>query len=174
MKLKRKNMKITENVGYLNRLFLYGMFCALFSLVGTSCSTTKNLIDANDIDYIKFWYMPKWIRTPTPIRDCADIVYATCVAKDSVIMDRKIIREYVEAVNKLKVLKKDLNYDLRITSLIVFKENRKKVPVCISLNGVILKNDTLMKGDKHMLKLIDDILYKHHKVEDWTPDFMKE
>ena len=167
-------MKITENVGYLNRLFLYGMFCALFSLVGTSCSTTKNLIDANDIDYIKFWYMPKWIRTPTPIRDCSDIVYATCVAKDSVIMDRKIIREYVEAVNKLKVLKKDLNYDLRITSLIVFKEDRKKVPVCISLNGVILKNDTLMKGDKHMLKLIDDILYKHHKVEDWTPDFMKE
>ncbi len=167
-------MKITENDGHLNRLFLYGMFCALFSLVGTSCSTTKNLIDANDIDYIKFWYMPKWIRTPTPIRDCADIVYATCVAKDSVIMDRKIIREYVEAVNKLKVLKKDLNYDLRITSLIVFKENRKKVPVCISLNGVILKNDTLMKGDKHMLKLIDDILYKHHKVEDWTPDFMKE
>ena len=167
-------MKITENVGYLNRLFLYGMFCALFSLVGTSCSTTKNLIDANDIDYIKFWYMPKWIRTPTPIRDCADIVYATCVAKDSVIMDRKIIREYVEAVNKLKVLKKDLNYDLRITSLIVFKEDRKKVPVCISLNGVILKNDTLMKGDKHMLKLIDDILYKHHNVEDWTPDFMKE
>ena len=167
-------MKITENVGYLNRLFLYGMFCALFSLVGTSCSTTKNLIDANDIDYIKFWYMPKCIRTPTPIRDCADIVYATCVAKDSVIMDRKIIREYVEAVNKLKVLKKDLNYDLRITSLIVFKEDRKKVPVCISLNGVILKNDTLMKGDKHMLKLIDDILYKHHKVEDWTPDFMKE
>ena len=140
-------MKITENVGYLNRLFLYGMFCALFSLVGTSCSTTKNLIDANDIDYIKFWYMPKWIRTPTPIRDCADIVYATCVAKDSVIMDRKIIREYVEAVNKLKVLKKDLNYDLRITSLIVFKEDRKKVPVCISLNGVILKNDTFMKGD---------------------------
>ena len=174
MKLKRKNMKITENVGYLNRLFLYGMFCALFSLVGTSCSTTKNLIDANDIDYIKFWYMPKWIRTPTPIRDCADIVYATCVAKDSVIMDRKIIREYVEAVNKLKVLKKDLNYDLRITSLIVFKENREKGPVCISLNGVILKNDTLMKGDKHMLKLIDAILYKHHKVEDWTPDFMKE
>ena len=167
-------MKITENVGYLNRLFLYGMFCALFSLVGTSCSTTKNLIDANDIDYIKFWYMPKWIRTPCDIRDCADIVYATCVAKDSVIMDRKIIREYVEAVNKLKVLKKDLNYDLRITSLIVFKENRKKVSVCISLNGVILKNDTLMKGDKHMLKLIDDILYKHHKVEDWTPDFMKE
>lgn len=135
MKLKRKNMKITENVGYLNRLFLYGMFCALFSLVGTSCSTTRNLVDANDIDYIKFWYMPKWIRTPTPIRDCADIVYATCVAKDSVIMDRKIIREYVEAVNKLKVLKKDLNYDLRITSLIVFKENREKVPVCISLNG---------------------------------------
>ena len=150
------------------------MFCALFSLVGTSCSTTKNLIDANDIDYIKFWYMPKWIRTPTPIRDCADIVYATCVAKDSVIMDRKIIREYVEAVYKLKVLKKDLNYDLRITSLIVFKENREKVPVCISLNGVILKKYTLKKGDNHMLKLIDAILYKHHKVEDWTPDFMKE
>ena len=54
MKLKRKNMKIIENVGYLNRLFLYGVFCTLFPLVGTSCSTTKNLIDANDIDYIKF------------------------------------------------------------------------------------------------------------------------
>ena len=66
------------------------------------------------------------------------------------------------------------SYDLRISSLIVFKENRKKVPVCISLNGVILKNDTLMKGNKRMLKLIDNILYKHHKVEDWTPDFMKE
>lgn len=67
-----------------------------------------------------------------------------------------------------------IDYDLRISSLIVFKENRKKVPVCISLNGVILKNDTLMKGNKRMLKLIDNILYKHHKVEDWTPDFMKE
>ena len=71
-------------------------------------------------------------------------------------------------------MKKELGYDLRISSLIVFKENRKKVPVCISLNGVILKNDTLMKGNKRMLKLIDNILYKHHKVEDWTPDFMKE
>ena len=167
-------MKIIENVGYLNRLFLYGVFCTLFPLVGTSCSTTKNLIDANDIDYIKFWYMPKWIETPNAIRDCADIVYDPCVTKDSVIMDRKIIREYVKAVNKLKILKKELGYDLRISSLIVFKENRKKVPVCISLNGVILKNDTLMKGNKRMLKLIDNILYKHHKVEDWTPDFMKE
>ena len=92
-------MKIIENVGYLNRLFLYGVFCTLFPLVGTSCSTTKNLIDANDIDYIKFWYMPKWIETPNAIRDCADIVYDTCVTKDSVIMDRKIIREYVKAVN---------------------------------------------------------------------------
>ena len=54
-------MKITENVGYLNRLFLYGMFCTLFSLVGTSCSTTKNLIDANDIDYIKFINGRPWL-----------------------------------------------------------------------------------------------------------------
>ena len=70
-------MKIIENVGYLNRLFLYGVFCTLFPLVGTSCSTTKNLIDANDIDYIKFWYMPKWIETPNAIKKSISDFFST-------------------------------------------------------------------------------------------------
>lgn len=144
----------------------------------TSCSTTYQCIDQNNVEYIKFWYYPKGVHTPIAITDCGEIVYDTQINKDTIIYDREIIQKYILLINKLKPIKKNTNYDLRVTSLIKTKREilKKNVSICISpLNGVVLIDDVLMKGNVHLInKFLDEVLYDHLTPDDWTPDFMRE
>lgn len=166
-------MRKKEKLGLQNGFKYYsGCLLIFISILMSSCVASKKMISYNDVDAIRFWYLPKHILTPASIIDCGDIVYDTLVNRDTVITDQSIIKRYVSIVNNLKPFKKIHNYDLRVTSLI--KTKKEKIAVCISFNSVVLKDGRQMKASKEIFDFLDDILYNHLTNEDWTPDFMRE
>jgi len=139
------------------------------------CAENKNLINDKDVEAVRFWYIFKNIEFNIPVTNCGYIVRDTSANKDTIITDRRAIERYITAINRLKPSKKHINYDLRVTSLIRFKDKREDLMVCISMyNGVVLIEDIVMKEDKHIIKLLDELLYDHLTEKDWTPSFLLE
>jgi hypothetical protein len=147
----------------------------LLPFLSVCCSNSKNIIDYNDVESMRFWYISKDIEFNHSITNCGSIVRDTLINKDTIITDRTAIERYITVINRLKPSKGPINYDLRVTSLIRFKDKREDLMVCISMyNGVVLVEDVLMKEDKRIVKLLDEFLYDHLTERDWTPSFLLE
>jgi hypothetical protein len=169
-------MKKIDLLGHLNgNKYIYYLLIIPLSILSISCSINKNIIDYTDVESIKYWYINKYIETFIPITNCADIVYDTLINKNTIINDRIVIKQYIEAINRLKLTKRHISYDLRVASAIKFKDSkRENIGICISLfNGVIIKDDVVMKGGEDIVKLLDEILYNHLTEKDWLPEIMR-
>ncbi|SHF89610.1 hypothetical protein SAMN05444349_1442 [Bacteroides faecichinchillae] len=169
-------MKRKEKYGHQNHKKIY-LIVYILLLVVTSCKTNNELINFNDVESIKVWYISKEVCTMVPFRDCGAILRMED-SRDTVISDKDIIKRYVSIVNRLKPINPEAYYDLRVSSWIRMKkigeEKRQSIGVCIDLSGKVLRNDTLMQGNKKEIKkFLDEILYDPLSPEAWTPDFMK-
>lgn len=150
----------------------YPIIVLVMLLSNTSCVSTKTFVDYEDVEAVKFWYLPQWVETPVSIGNCEEVVQFTELNRDTVISDPVFIKQYVDIINKLKPSGKELNYDLRVASLVKFKGNPENMRICISLyNGVVIKNDTLMKRNMQMVRLLEEVLYKQLAPEEWFKGF---
>jgi hypothetical protein len=170
----KKKKEIDQHGHQSGKIVLIILFIIIF--IPISCSLNKNIIDHNDVEAIKFWYLSKGLLTIAAIEDCADVVYHFKESmKDTIISNRSVIKQYIEVINRLKPSKKRINYDLRVASAIKFIDNKKEnMGVCVSFNGVTLVDDVLMKKDMRIVNLLDEILYNHLTERDWTFPFLLE
>lgn len=170
------NMKERRKYGLQNHQNKY-LLVYMLLLFTTSCRNDNGLINFNDVDSIKFWYISKGVCTPISTTDCGGVLDLD--PKDTIITDKEVIRRYIYIVNRLKPINPNANYDLKVSSWIkmkkIGKENRQNIGVCIDyLSGRVLKNDTLMQGDKKEIKkFLDEILYDPLPPDAWTFEFMK-
>lgn len=142
----------------------------------TSCMSKRELIDYKDVAGIKFWYLPKDMRTLRSIQDCGDVVRLKEDNKDTIITDEATIKEYISAVNELKPARRHKDrYDLRVTSLIKFKTKEKKIGVCVSRwDGKALVDGVLMKENERMATVVDKMLYDHLPPDAWVRDILRD
>jgi hypothetical protein len=154
--------------------FTYLVFMALVFL--SSCKSNKLLLDSNNVEYIHFWFVPMINEYNPALQECEEIVFNE-FRKDTIVVDREIIRQYIDIVNSLKPARRRI-YDLRVSSMVIMKpvggHRKKEVRVCIDPFGRTLVDGVLMQGNRKRIRtFLDETLYKHYTPDDWTLDEMK-
>jgi hypothetical protein len=144
-----------------NKVLIF--YSILIVTLALGCQTSSKL-RSNDIQGLKFGYLPKGMNTAHAISECDNILLYTEVLIDTVITDTKTISRFIKLVNELEESNDSINADYRIICLIFLKENKSPKRICFGEGWLIDYEGVIMKDDANLFNFLDELLYNELKI----------
>ena len=169
------------NKTYMN---IYKYFIRITMLLGMlSCSTRPignsivAQLDYQDVDSIRFWYMAPGLVFCAPVQNFKNLARVDDTTKDTLLTDRETIRKFITYLKELEPTGSKLRRGYRVASRI--HAGNDTILACFYYPNPrrwtdvdMLLEDTPMKPNKRMVKLLDSMLYRHMTLRDWMPSFL--
>ena len=173
-----KKNKMIKNIHIICKFLLYNVI--VFGMLSCSTRPIGNSIvaqlDYQDVDSIRFWYICPGTLTPIPLT-FESIARVNDTTKDTLLTDRETIRKFITYLKELEPTGSNLSRDYRVASRI--HAGNDTILACFYYpnprrwtNVAMLLEDTPMKPNKRMVKLLDSMLYRHMTLRDWMPSFL--
>ena len=143
--------------GIIGHLVIKELLFIIIVLILQSCYYRQNDFEVNDIKSVRFLFLPKGYEFIAPLTESKDVLNQVSLI-DTTIVDRGFISDYVELLNGLTQCDKSYIYDLRIVSIINYKDSTKR-EVCFGENSDILLDGILMNNDDRLFTFLDEKLY---------------
>ena len=143
--------------GIIGHLVIKEVLFIIIVLILQSCYYRQNDFEVNDIKSVRFLFLAKGYEFIAPLTETKDVLNQVSLI-DTTIVDRGFISDYVELLNGLTQCDKSYIYDLRIVSIINYKDSTKR-EVCFGENSDILLDGILMNNDDRLFTYLDEKLY---------------
>ena len=150
----------------MNRFFCF--FSVLFLLL--SCHHA--MIDANQVEQIVFYPIPKGVEHSASLSCFRDVWRAN--GRDTAIVDRPFIKEFCHLLNNLQFDKAFEFYDYRCGVVLKMKSGAEN-SYCFGESWGILYNDCrTMEDYQPIFDFIDKNIYGTQSKEYWLSDYDRE
>lgn len=131
----------------------------LCMLLALGCTQSSQRVFIQNVLYVKIAFLPKGINPNFDISECNHIFQYKTVLQDTIITNGLFIINFANIVNGLEESNESIDYDFRISCLIFFKDESKPHRLCLGEGYLTVYNDVLMKDNKELFKLLDEVLY---------------
>lgn len=143
--------------GIIGHLVIKEVLFIFIVLIQQSCYNRQNDFEVNDIKSVRFLFLPKGYEFIAPLTEAKDVMSQPSII-DTTIVDKVFMNDYVNLINGLTQCDQSNIYDLRIVSIINYKDSTKR-EVCFGEYSDILIDGILMNNDDRIFTFLDEKLF---------------
>lgn len=148
-----------------NNSFCFLLLYLCFFIV--SCSNGR--IKTNQVEMVTVYGIARGVEFSHGMRTIEDVRHN---GRDTVILDKKVIRLIVDEINHLVVSRDSCSSDYR-TAIILSLKKSKSVYVLLGEDHGILYNGVKMNDTQSFFNLVNEYVYSSHNNDYWFSDYSR-